>query len=206
MTLMPHLMIDLETMGNGPAAAIVSIGAVYFDDCGRTGDEFYNRVSLDSYLQAGLTVDASTIAWWMKQNDQARREISGQDETYSIQEALKAFSEFVGSNDPFVWGNGSDFDNVILGNAFRTIGLPIPWSFYKNRCYRTLKSLFPEIDAPSNAGAHNALNDAEKQALHASRILAICLNFAPPAPPCRKKGQGAGAPPILPRPYPEIVY
>lgn len=28
---MKHVMLDLETMGNGPRAAIVSIGAVFFD-------------------------------------------------------------------------------------------------------------------------------------------------------------------------------
>lgn len=28
---MNHLMVDLETMGNGPYAPVISIGAVFFD-------------------------------------------------------------------------------------------------------------------------------------------------------------------------------
>ncbi len=28
---MNHLMVDLETMGNGPYSPVISIGAVFFD-------------------------------------------------------------------------------------------------------------------------------------------------------------------------------
>ena len=35
---MNHLMVDLETMGNGPYAPVISIGAVFFDpNTGETG-------------------------------------------------------------------------------------------------------------------------------------------------------------------------
>ncbi|MBK0004878.1 3'-5' exonuclease, partial [Erwinia sp. S38] len=46
---MNHLMIDLETMGNKPNAAIVSIGAVFFEpDSGEIGNTFYSNVQLES--------------------------------------------------------------------------------------------------------------------------------------------------------------
>lgn len=44
---MNHLMIDLETMGSGPYAPIISIGAVFFDpNTGAIGDDFQVNVSL----------------------------------------------------------------------------------------------------------------------------------------------------------------
>jgi exodeoxyribonuclease VIII len=38
-TLMTHVMVDLETMGNNPEAPIIAIGAVFFDPgTGKTGE------------------------------------------------------------------------------------------------------------------------------------------------------------------------
>lgn len=46
---MKNIMLDLETMGNGSKAAIVSIGAVFFNPLtGETGSEFYQVVSINS--------------------------------------------------------------------------------------------------------------------------------------------------------------
>ncbi|CAM7540570.1 3'-5' exoribonuclease Rv2179c-like domain-containing protein [Citrobacter freundii] len=71
-----HLMVDLETMGSGPDAPIVSIGAVYFDpSTGNTGAEFYQVVSLESSMSFGMKPDASTIQWWLKQSSEARSAI-----------------------------------------------------------------------------------------------------------------------------------
>ncbi|OQX34094.1 MAG: ATPase, partial [Oceanospirillales bacterium LUC14_002_19_P2] len=52
---MKHAMIDLETMGNGSQAAIVAIGACFFDPVkGTVGNTFYQPVSLESAVSAGL--------------------------------------------------------------------------------------------------------------------------------------------------------
>lgn len=47
-----HIMLDLETMGKGPEAAIVSIGAVeVLVDEGTLGREFYAPVDLQSAME-----------------------------------------------------------------------------------------------------------------------------------------------------------
>lgn len=59
---MNHLMIDLETMGNKPAAPIVAIGAVFFaPKSSELGAEFYMAVNLASAMDQGrhLTVTLS---------------------------------------------------------------------------------------------------------------------------------------------------
>jgi len=70
------VMLDLETMGKKSNAAIVSIGAVEFDiETGKTGREFYKVVDLQSCLDLGLKVEASTIYWWLMQSEAARKRI-----------------------------------------------------------------------------------------------------------------------------------
>ena len=46
-----HYVLDLETMGKGPRAAIVAIGCVRIEQ-GAITDTFYRRVNLESSLQA----------------------------------------------------------------------------------------------------------------------------------------------------------
>lgn len=65
---MNHLMVDLETMGNGPYAPVISIGAVFFDlKTGETGEDFSVNISLESSMRYRARPDASTILWWMEQ-------------------------------------------------------------------------------------------------------------------------------------------
>lgn len=70
-----------------------------------------------------------------------------------------------------IWGNGADFDNVILTNAYRAVGISRPWEPYHDRCYRTLKNLRRDIHLYRTGTHHNALYDAITQAEHAVRLL-----------------------------------
>ena len=91
---MLDVMLDLETMGNGPDSAIIAIGAVEFDLAEqKTGHGFYVHVDLESAVKAGGVVDASTVLWWMKQGDQARSAFARQGERMEV--ALHLFSEWM---------------------------------------------------------------------------------------------------------------
>lgn len=70
---MNNVMVDIETLDNKPTSAIVSIGAVMFGPNGYDEyNTFYMVVDAQSCIDAGLTLSADTISWWMKQSDQAR--------------------------------------------------------------------------------------------------------------------------------------
>lgn len=73
-----HIVIDLETMSTKPTAAIVSIGAVRLDaGFNLTKDPyFYERVSLQSSMDCGLSVDAGTILFWMQQYHAAEEKLN----------------------------------------------------------------------------------------------------------------------------------
>lgn len=161
-------MLDLETLGTKHGSVIIAIGAVVFTDKG-LGEEFYLRVDPADCQTHGLKIDAATVFWWMNQNDDARREVTKPGEPLTV--ALDKFSEFVITSMPYkVWGNGSNFDNALLRAAYEATGMPTPWKFYADACYRTVKGLVPEIPITNTGAKHNALDDAKSQALHLIKI------------------------------------
>lgn len=165
---MKNVMLDLETLGNKPGCVIVAIGAVRFGG-GHLFEEFYMRVCAKDAAGEGLKLDVETVLWWMKQSDAARAELNRPGEYLTT--ALQEFDRFCEPvKDAIVWGNGSDFDNAILAAAYDVVGYEVPWKFWNNRCYRTLKNLRPEIALERMGTAHNALEDAKSQALHLMRM------------------------------------
>ncbi|EPC6088274.1 3'-5' exoribonuclease domain-containing protein [Citrobacter freundii] len=177
-----HLMVDMETMGNGPDAPIVSIGAVFFDpSTGNTGAEFYRVVSLESSMSFGMKPDASTIQWWLKQSSEARSAILV-DEAMGLREALELLADFIaenaanGSHTVQLWGNGCSFDNVILRRAYALTETPFSVPFWNDRDVRTMVELGksvginPRFDIPFEGDMHNALSDARHQVKYVSAI------------------------------------
>ena len=174
---MNNLMLDIETMGTGPNAAIMAIGACYFDPVtGDVGDTFHEQVNLDSYGE----IDASTVIWWMKQDDEARSKFYDNHKARNINEVLHDFSKFVKPNTQ-VWGNGVAFDNVKIDNAYRSRGLKTPWDFWNDRDVRTMvelgkiKGVDPKRDLPFEGVKHDALADAIHQAKYVSLIYRVLV-------------------------------
>lgn len=168
---MRNIMIDIETLGVRSSSVILSIGAVPFDN-DAVGAGFYRRVDIQSCLDVGLTVDASTIEWWMGQSDEARA--SFDEKGVPLRTALAQLSELF-DDDELVWANGVNFDLPILENAYHACGLTPPWKFCNTRDYRTVKNMFPKELLGSlriePVVAHNALGDALAQTLTLQAIL-----------------------------------
>lgn len=175
---MLDIMVDLETRGQRPGCAIVSFGAVAF--CPKTGkmdpEGFYQVASRASNKKAKLHEDDGTMAWWAKQSPEARQaltesEAKGAPSLEDGLNSLKLYMTSFGSPRSIrVWGNGADFDNAILAVAYNAVGMQLPWEFWNNRCFRTLKNLAPHIKMERTGTYHNALDDARSQAEHAIRL------------------------------------
>jgi exodeoxyribonuclease VIII len=168
-----HYVLDLETMGKGPRAAIVAIGCVRIEQ-GAITDTLYRRVNLESSLQAGLEVDASTVNWWLNQEAAARAEVDGSQAAVLLPIALNALSNFIAEGNALVWGNGSSFDNVIVRSALDACGMGTLWHFWNDRDLRTLLALYPEVKAlPFEGTKHHAEHDA----LHEAKQLLAALQI-----------------------------
>lgn len=162
-----EVMVDLETMGSGPNAAIIAIGAVRFNVSRGVTDTFYTVVDLADSVREGLEIDPATVLWWLGQSDQARAQFKQKGLT--LGDALDKFAAWLGDRAE-VWGNGAAFDNVILANAYTKTGRAVPWRFWNDRCYRTMKSLHPAVKLHRLGDHHNALDDARSQAEHLIEI------------------------------------
>lgn len=170
-----NIMVDIETLSTKPHAAIISIGAVLFDAQTISEKTFYMNISAASNEEWGRDISQSTQNWWAKQSAEAKAHLQT-PAPKNIGLALIKFSRFIAKHtDPKtvkLWGNGSDFDNVILATACRTVGIEAPWKFYNNRCYRTVKNLAPSIKIERTGTHHNALHDAQSQAQHLQQVMA----------------------------------
>lgn len=171
-----HVMLDLETMGNKSNSVITSIGAVQFNiENGKTGDEFYERVDIQSCLDIGLIVNASTIYWWLEQNETARKEMcKPSDNIKNVLEKLKSW--FGNLNEDFyLWGNGARFDIGILEDAYVKLGYyQMPWNFRCERDLRTLAGFAPEVKSRVQTEwtgiEHNPIDDCKLQIKYAVEI------------------------------------
>ena len=171
-----HLMIDLETMGTNPDAPINSIGGKFFDpETGEMGPEFSKTIDLDT---AGGVIDRDVIKWWLKQSREAQSAILTDE--IPLDDALLQLREFIDENSGEffvqVWGNGANFDNVILRRSYERQGSPCPWRYCNDRDVRTIVELGKTLnfdartDIPFDGERHNALDDARYQAKYVSAI------------------------------------
>lgn len=187
-----HIMVDFETLSLKENAVLLSLGACVFDPAtGEIGQTFYTAI--DPRTQYGRDISADTVLWWMSQDDAARSKLidavkcadAVQDtdlegDAYAdlveqaaipINHAAMAFSAFIEQfEDVECWSNGG-VDHMWLQSMFDYSGFKNPLPFWKQRDYRTLKALYPDIKAEDWGVAHNALDDAIKQAKHACLLL-----------------------------------
>lgn len=168
-----NCMLDLETLSTKQNAVVVSIGACLFNMDG-IRDEFYSVLEIDDQIKSGRSIDGDTLAFWMKQSEEARQ-VFREFKTDTTQTLLD-FGTFIhGFYNLTVWGNGAAFDNSILSSLYSDFGVDLPWKFYNDRCYRTVKSGYsfqlPELQRVGTY--HNALDDAKSQALHLIEIARV---------------------------------
>lgn len=167
-----NVMCDLETTGVEAGCCILSIAFVPFAT-EYPLDSFYETIShLDSKIN-GFTDDSATLAWWDKQKSEIQQEaFSGTRGVKSVLETASHYLAQLGEpKEIYLWGNGKDFDNVILAHAFKKLGIKQPWHYRNNRCYRDLAAMYPMFPKGDIAQAHNALHDAQAQASHAEVIM-----------------------------------
>lgn len=175
---MTHIMIDLEALDSKRTAVVVALGAVKFDlKTGALGETFYYEVGkqgMQDQINIGRTTSISTLIWWMQQSDEARKVFGPSLHKVSTTELLSNFSTYCGI-DAKVWGNGVDYDNVVIRDLYETtyadygddFGLKCPFTYKNNRCYRTFKAMFGHKARLERTGTHhNALDDAITQAEH----------------------------------------
>lgn len=179
---MLHFMLDIETGSTKPNAVVPQVGCVAFllNKNHLVGEHQWN---LDVLKQTNRVYDQSTMDWWYKQPGETYIKV-WKNGVLSPSEFCLDFAdwfretvrEFADERDKHgnpminVWGNAPSFDCVILKDMFNSVNLELPWKYWDERCYRTMKNMFPNVEKRSST-EHTALQDARDQARHLSDIL-----------------------------------
>lgn len=178
---MNDIMIDLETLSTRNDAAILSIGACFFDlQSGDIGGTFHRHISIDDSELRGH-ISADTVKWWLTQSDDARAMIANNKNGKKLAGALFDFREFVPSKkDMKLWSNGATFDLVIIRNALDRHGITAPWQYWQERDTRTIVDTAERITGINAAKSiefdgikHDALSDAIHQAKYVSKAFEL---------------------------------
>jgi len=178
---MKHAMIDIETMGTNPGAVIISLAAVQFEPGvpESVGASFKMNFALQDSISYGFRIEADTLLWWLKQKPEI---LSKQlDETDLVSTVLGKFSSFLIFNKiEYVWGNSASFDCGLLAAYYRRLKLPVPFSHWNERCYRTLINLTPfKRLNKDEAQAHDPLYDCQYQIKNVHKFYEENLTYKP---------------------------
>jgi len=170
------LMIDTETLGKRHDAALLSIGAVFFDlqTC-TLGPTFNRTINLVSSVAHGGQMEAGAVLWWLRQSDAARKAVAYGGEPIDL--VLGDFATWIAQTcrheDVRPWGNSDEFDISKIDGACKRLGMKSPWYWSHVRDFRTVRNLYPAVEynpADKDGTAHNALGDAVFQVHHLFKI------------------------------------
>src|ERR1017187_2860252 len=160
------VMLDLETFGIRPGAALRSVGLVTFA-LGRPaegGETFYSNIDDVSCAECGLVVEQGTVDWWSKQSRESQEALLVNRKP--LDDVVQAVEKFFDKNCvKCVWAQGANFDPILWEAACRAVGREAPWRFFNVRDTRTLYDAagFDPRSIARVGTYHNALDDARHQ-------------------------------------------
>jgi hypothetical protein len=180
-----RFMFDIETLSTRPDALILSLGVVVIDSALETNYTvvapplwWYKTINRES--QKHRHIDVGTVEFWLDIADTYPRAQSNSmmltDVLYSLNSWLTIVAAYlkVPLTECEFWAKGTDFDFVILKDAYSSLGIPIPWQYNSIRDLRTVLKRTPKMvytPKEENKELHNALGDAKFQAMQLIQVL-----------------------------------
>lgn len=178
------IIIDIETLGVGARAAIMSIAAIHIDKFVADpitlvpNNQFSVNVDLYSNIAFNREFDADTVKFW---SDNKKKLHLFSSDTTTLHNAIVALLQFVDCDeykDELIYCNPASFDHTIVKTAMRDLNL-IPYHHWRERCYRTYINDISSLtgikyrDIPGvkeymkvmEEGAHIPINDCIKQSV-----------------------------------------
>lgn len=168
-----HYSIDVETLGLGDNALILSVAAVEFNPLtGEFGRCFYAAADYgENGEHAYGDIGLGTVLFWLRQPEVVRARAFGKDCTVEVMRLgmlLLELRRFLTSGEalaPVLWQRG-DRDRVWIESACAREAVDWPFKFYEWRDQRTFCSeVLQDILPPRTDNMHHdALADAKYQA------------------------------------------
>ena len=162
------VMIDMETLSTENNSHILTLGAIRFVRSQKTQkltemDTFYRRISFKSNEDLEMHKSSDTILWWMKQNENVRKEAFGEEGREPLKKVLEDFKKWF-SGASYIWGHGSVFAVTILTAAFKRCKVTVPYKFWNIRDTRTIYDIHGiKLSKFKTENTHHALHDCYNQ-------------------------------------------
>jgi len=162
-----HAMIDIETLGTGPDAVVLSVGAVKFSPYNPQEPHAKTlwKPNIDEQTTAGRSVLESTLEWWAKQPKHIQDEAFSDGGRITVKDFMGQLNKYLVGVDK-IWCQGPQFDMVILENLYGQFEHHTAWAFWQIMDCRTIFNMMP-VD-PRKAiqqNLHSADADAYYQAV-----------------------------------------
>lgn len=166
----PAAVIDLETLGVESNKVIASIGIVYGDvELGSITHTFYVELDMQQQMQGHYNPDASTLAFWLEQNESARGQLAAMLKRGGVPRgnAFNSVCQYLRNlpENTRIFGNGPLFDLQPIAEFSTQAALP--WKHWNERNVRDWIDICQLVTGqdvrklvPFKGVKHNALDDA----------------------------------------------
>jgi hypothetical protein len=137
------LMVDIESLALGPRPVITQIAMLAYEleSDELLDDRFVQYLPIEPQQQIipPRRISASTIAWWMKQSDEAREKFElntgtdFEDLVAAIRGLIAAFNRLThnGTRNYEISAKGPKFDIVAIETLIEELGLEVPWDYWR---------------------------------------------------------------------------
>jgi hypothetical protein len=152
---------------------ILEVGLCFFNAT-KINESYSIFIDATSSQELKFEIEIDTLNWWQTQSpEKFMRLMNPPGVKHAVVIAAKVIHSLAikhANNEQLVvWGNGPDFDLVILRNLFNKARQPYPFNPKNHRCFRTIKSIlgapsgFDYIvnEKTSHTGRGDAINQAE---------------------------------------------
>lgn len=173
------LMVDIESLALGSRPVITQIAMLGYDvqQDELLQDWFNQFLPIEPQLQIipPRKIQASTIAWWMQQSDEARELIhlstgeDFEDLVAAIRGLISTFNRLTlnGTRNYELCAKGPQFDIAAIESLIGELGLDVPWKYDRVTDLRTdlrrARITGKEVQKPVGTIPHQAYWDARWQ-------------------------------------------
>lgn len=143
------VMADIESLDLGPRSVISQIGMVFVpaSDPETILDEVLVYLPIQPQLTLNRTIGAKTLAFWMTQGEQARKEFEQNtgddfDELPALlRHVNRKFSAIVGESEYELFARGPQFDITNIQSVMMDVAIQPAWRYDRIRDLRTVMAL-----------------------------------------------------------------
>lgn len=166
---MPHIMVDIESLGTRPGVIVPQIGWCRFN-ASSILDSGVIYPSVHHQLLLGLKAEAETLEWWQEQDREVRHRVFDCKLAVDLDEALGQFAELVSAEalgeGGLLWADPDWFDLPVLQAVYNAGGVGYPWPRRQTADARTLRWLarMTNEERTESVRPHDGQYDAEAQA------------------------------------------